>query len=572
MSSEPPHAAPATAPTTATVLAPEQRLEYGEPLMPDEILALPLFEGFARSKLEKNPGTVVRRRFKKGEILCREGDYGSTAFWIVKGKTEVYLQSRLGHVKSSGGARGLFRKLKQAFTREPEKERGESPRRFIPIDASIDLDMERPIAELGTGELFGEMACLSFYPRSATVRAASDDVVVIEMLRNILIELQRNPKFRATLEEKYRLRALDQHLAGVPLLAGLTPAFIDRLRPKVKLLRFDPGQVLFKEGDAPDGFYLVRIGFVKVAKHWPGGDIVLSYLPRGSCFGEMALLSDAPRMATCSALDHVEVVKVETDDFKAMLTEFPAIRQRLEELAAERNAQNAALTRRGASVDLEEFLSQGLMEAQNLLLLDLDRCTRCDECVHGCASAHGGVTRLIRDGLRFDQFLVATSCRTCRDPLCMVGCPVGSIRRKESLEIVIEDWCIGCGLCARQCPYGNISMVELAENGSAGLDDVEGKPAEGKVASGKAADGKGGTLPVQVHKAKPKTKATTCDLCMDHGEPACVASCPHDAAHRVDPVKFFGERLFPLMKGGTPLGAPATATIANPPPGSSGAR
>ena len=91
-------------------------------------------------------------------------------------------------------------------------------------------------------------------------------------------------------------------------------------------------------------------------------------------------------------------------------------------------------------------------------MLDLERCTRCDECVKACADAHDGVTRLVREGLRFDKYLVATSCRQCRDPLCMVGCPVGSIRRGNSLEIIIEDWCIGCGLCANNCPYGNINM------------------------------------------------------------------------------------------------------------------
>jgi len=61
------------------------------------------------------------------------------------------------------------------------------------------------------------------------------------------------------------------------------------------------------------------------------------------------------------------------------------------------------------------------------LILDLKNCTRCDACVNACADAHDGVTRLVRDGLRFENYLVATSCRQCRDPLCMVGCPVGSI-------------------------------------------------------------------------------------------------------------------------------------------------
>ena len=102
----------------------------------------------------------------------------------------------------------------------------------------------------------------------------------------------------------------------------------------------------------------------------------------------------------------------------------------------------------------------------------------------------------------------------------MVGCPVGSIRRRNSLEIIIEDWCIGCGLCAKTCPYGNINMHPFeAEEGkpvfeSAGDDHGTGK------------------------KAQMKMKATTCDLCTDQEEPSCVYACPHDAAHRVDPKKF----------------------------------
>jgi Fe-S-cluster-containing hydrogenase component 2 len=163
---------------------------------------------------------------------------------------------------------------------------------------------------------------------------------------------------------------------------------------------------------------------------------------------------------------------------------------------------------------LERFLTQGLMEAQSLLVLDLDRCTRCDNCVRACADAHDGVTRLIREGLRYDKYLVATSCRQCRDPLCMVGCPVGSIRRRNSLEVVIEDWCIGCGLCAKNCPYGNINMHPF--------EVMEKDP-----------------LAPERQKAVMKHKATSCDLCTEHAEPSCVYACPHDAAHRVDPNEFF---------------------------------
>jgi Fe-S-cluster-containing hydrogenase component 2 len=160
------------------------------------------------------------------------------------------------------------------------------------------------------------------------------------------------------------------------------------------------------------------------------------------------------------------------------------------------------------------------MEAQSLLILDLEKCTRCDSCVRACADAHDGVTRLIREGLRFDKYLVATSCRQCRDPLCMVGCPVGAIRRRNSLEVIIEDWCIGCGLCAKNCPYGNINMHPFT------------MMAESPVEPGRKV-------------ATMKQKATSCDLCTDHAEPSCVYACPHDAAHRVDPNQFFASLMKP---------------------------
>jgi Fe-S-cluster-containing hydrogenase component 2 len=166
------------------------------------------------------------------------------------------------------------------------------------------------------------------------------------------------------------------------------------------------------------------------------------------------------------------------------------------------------------TVPLESFLAQGLMEAQSLLVLDLERCTRCDACVNACADAHDGVTRLVREGLRFDKYLVATSCRQCRDPLCMVGCPVGSIRRRNSLEVIIEDWCIGCGLCAQNCPYGNINLHPFTVQ----ADDPEHAGRK---------------------RAMVRKKATSCDLCTDHAEPSCVYACPHDAAHRVEPRQFF---------------------------------
>jgi CRP-like cAMP-binding protein/Fe-S-cluster-containing dehydrogenase component len=487
----------------------------GERVQVDDLLRLPYFEEISGTFLELNQNAVVTRRFKKGEIICREGEYGSTAFYIAEGKADVFLSTPMAHVKTVGGAKGFFSRLTSILTGSPKHAGdGVDRKRMIRIDAPVDLDLENPTAELGPGDLFGEMTCMSLYPRSATVRA-STDCVMYEMLRNVLDIIQRNKTMRAKLDANYRKRALDDHLRTVPIFSSLSEDFIDELRNKVELIRFSKGDAICRQGEIADSFYLVRIGFVKVAEEHPGGDLVLAYLGRGEYFGEMGLLSPGGRRtASCTALDHVELVRIQAEDFRRMMYTFPEIHENLLHVAAEREEQNRMRLNKAASVPLDRFLDQGLMEAQSLLILDLDKCTRCDNCVKACADSHDGVTRLIREGLRFDHYLVPTSCRQCRDPLCMVGCPVGSIRRRNSLEIYIEDWCIGCGLCAKNCPYGNINMHPFTVN--------EQDP-----------------LMPERQVAVVKNKATSCDLCMDHEEPSCVYACPHDAAHRVDPLKFF---------------------------------
>ena len=494
-----------------------------QPIEAEELLEMPVFKGISGTFLELNRGAIVKRRYRRGELICREGEFGSTAFFILEGKARVSISTPMAHVKTDGGAKGLFKKLTSSLAARDSHARDEEARdRTIPIDASVDLSYENPVAELGPGDLFGEMTCMNFYPRSATVRAESE-VVAYEMLRNVLDILMKNKTFRTQVDQNYRRRALESHLRGVPMFADLTPDFIAHLKDNVELIRYAPGQVISRQGDPADSFYLVRIGFVKISESYPGGELVLAYLSRGDYFGEIGLLGGGARSATCTALDHVEVVRVSAEDFRAMIERFPGVRKGLEAVAAERHAQNRQRLQMVSSVPIDQFLSQGLMEAQSLLILDLERCTRCDACVNACADAHDGVTRLIRDGLRFEQYLVATSCRQCRDPLCMVGCPVGAILRRNSLEVIIEYWCIGCGLCARNCPYGNINLHPFEV-----MADDPDHPGR--------------------KKAAVKQKATSCDLCTHLKEPSCVYACPHDAAHRVDPRKFFA----PLLGQGSP--------------------
>lgn len=444
------------------------------------------------------------RRYKQGEIICHEGEHGSTAFYIVKGEVDIFISSLL-RKKEEEARQGFFSRL---FSRKAKRQ---PSRRFIPIDASVDLDTENPIATIPEGNIFGEQTAMSFTPRSATVRAKTD-VVCFEMLRSVLSDLlqRRSKKFKAKLEAAYRNNALKNHLGAVPVFKDLPESFLEELKNQVELVGpFAKGEVICKQGEPSDAFYLIRMGFVKVTQKHPGGEVVLAYLGRGSYFGEIGILDGSPRTATCVALDSVELVRISRANFMRLTSKFPDIRSKLREDAMSRKKEGKEVVEVAPTVALDEFLDQGLMNAQNVLLIDLEKCTRCDECVRACADVHDGVSRFVRDGLRFDRYLVASACRSCSDPLCMMGCPVGSILRRGSLEIRIEDWCIGCGKCANQCPYGNITMHDIP------LDGAPGKP----------------------------FKAETCDLCGDvGGDPNCVYACPHDAAVRVEPRDYFETR------------------------------
>ena len=254
-----------------------QRQPDGSPVAAEDLLRLAVFKDISPQFLKKNANATVWRHFKRGDIVCREGEFGSTAFYILEGKARVALATPIAHVKAQGRPDGFLARLTSKLTsrlapRQEDRREDEADRRSIPIDAPVDLAYDHPVAELGPGELFGEMTCMNYYPRSATVRAETD-CTMLEMLRNVLDVLQKSKPFRAQLDETYRRRALDSHLRDVSIFRGLQQDFIDHLRDRVELMRFAPGQTICKQGDPADSFYLVRLGFVKVSEIYPGGEL-----------------------------------------------------------------------------------------------------------------------------------------------------------------------------------------------------------------------------------------------------------------------------------------------------------
>jgi Fe-S-cluster-containing dehydrogenase component/CRP-like cAMP-binding protein len=465
-----------------------------------------------------NEGAVRERRVKPGEILCAQGEYGRTAFFLKEGRFDVIDDGR------------------PSPAAKPAR-RGRSH----PIGSGQVVATLEPSATI-----VGELAALAARPRTATIKARTAGVVY-EVTRNLLDMAQRSPAARDVLDKIYVTNAVRTMLRSSHLFRDIPDArrtevveFLAGRMPvqdpatgqplsvnRAELRRAEPGQAIVSQGNPVFAFFLIRLGTVQVTRTDGGATRVLGRQTESDYFGHVGLLFDHPRVAplltgdqrtgrrsaTVSAVDAVEVVRVSAEAFAELCDRFPEVRDRLVDDAVAALKPGSPVSARPAeSVPpdrLGDFLTQGLYQGQRMLVLDLHACTRCDECTRACADAHGdGYSRLLRDGLRFGQYLVAASCRSCHTPSCMDGCPVDAIHRSgTNLEMRIDDHCIGCSLCEKNCPFGSIQMV---------------RP--------ESPDGKRTAAVVQ--------RALNCDLCdglvPKGADPFCVSACPHEAAFRWD--------------------------------------
>jgi NADH dehydrogenase len=102
---------------------------------------------------------------------------------------------------------------------------------------------------------------------------------------------------------------------------------------------FEPGQVVFREGERGDRLYVITAGEVEVLREAPGGEPTpVRRLGPGECFGEIALVSDGARSATVRAVAATSVLAVDREAFQAMFATLPPLRRFVEGLIAARSA------------------------------------------------------------------------------------------------------------------------------------------------------------------------------------------------------------------------------------------
>jgi cAMP-dependent protein kinase regulator len=288
---------PTDANTIAAALARAEHATDAYAEFPDAVHPIPLLSAVSEAAFRRLLGTLVLRRLPVGAHVIREGEPGSSFFFVASGQLRVY--------------------------------------------ATDGLARQTELAALGEGAVFGEMALLSAQPRTASVGCMTD-VDIFEVGRDSLAALADE------------LGAVAQALHGFTrerLLANLmatSPLFhpFQRMQQRDLLRRFTshdvaPGTVVIREGEDGRGLFVVLSGELEVSRHAADGQTVpLGTLKTGDVFGEIALVHSSRTTATVVATRQATVLFLAREYVAKIVSAVPEIKSYLEALAEDREIDN----------------------------------------------------------------------------------------------------------------------------------------------------------------------------------------------------------------------------------------
>lgn len=221
-----------------------------------------LLEGLTDEQFDKICDTVELVPFKAGDVIIKKGDVGNIFYMIKEGTVKV------------GGLGSDMKEITKT-----------------------------------AGDYFGEMALLTGEPRAATITAQTPCTLFALDRENFNLLLG---PLRDLIDENMSMQVLN----SIKIFDKLTKEDKSKIFRSLKLEKYASGQAIIKEGEKGQTFYIIKAGTVKVSL---GGNEV-KQLGQGTYFGEMALLDDDIRKATCTALTAAECFVLDRESFNRFVS------------------------------------------------------------------------------------------------------------------------------------------------------------------------------------------------------------------------------------------------------------
>jgi len=514
----------------------------------EQMHSIDIFKILSEQNLHDLQPYIFNRKFLPNEVIVREGDYGDSAFYILQGKARIYLEpldlNQLG--RKPQAKRSVWSRLKRLFFKNRHGYEyitaadipvtlahsyvdgfacdadGQTMHPYFLPGQVLNINGQpvkkgKYIAH-GPGYLLGELSVLYRSKRSATVTCDPDSKIPLHMLeikaQGLRFLSRNNPEVKQFIEDHFRQQSLEQFLKSTDLFIGCDAALIEQIIQEASLRSFKPHEVIQNERSEDNSFFVIVAGFVKLSKNLEGKELNFDYLEKGDFLGNSTSYHESNHFCSATAVNHVQVTFF-NDSLIKKLWEIDLFKKKVNSTISHREQEIGNIQTRVSGLSLLNFgIENQLLNGESIMVINLDLCTRCDDCVQACADSHDGYPRFVREGEKIGNALFPHSCMHCKDPLCMVGCPSGALfRSSQKGEVLINlDTCVGCNLCVTNCIYDNIIPLPVAESVS---QDGQVEYQKWNV------------------KSEPVTKAMKCDLCVETGSPACVRACPTDALYRL---------------------------------------
>jgi len=292
---------------------------------------VPLLGDLGPRELARVARVVNVTSVKAGTVVIREGERGDVLYALARGRMVVSCsgtETQLGPLVGPGSDWGA------------DATAQDSGLRFDEIMLKQQRSQRVFLAGLADGDFFGEFSFLSERPRSATVEAVTD-VILIEIEREDVEHIAAvDPAFTAPLLGFYKERVVELLMAKSPIFSLLPPedrrALLDHALAKDVV----DGEVVVEEGTQNDSLFFIRRGEVEVYRNDPaGGVIFINKLGQGQFFGEIAALRQTPRSVSVRAIGPTSLFQIEGAALQAVVSRDHRLKLLFDAMIARRAAE-----------------------------------------------------------------------------------------------------------------------------------------------------------------------------------------------------------------------------------------
>ncbi|EJU00079.1 patatin-domain-containing protein [Dacryopinax primogenitus] len=307
---------------------------YGSPLGPLTALGMPGVDdassvtGQSAANMSLGAAGVVENAveilyFSAGSTLVHAGERNAGLFFVIDGFLECFLpvedweRDKTANMTAANGEAGMKPFLTAQPQADPRLNKG-----FMPGKKKRSMS-SKYLFTVKRGEIAGYLSAMSGIPSYIDIRAKTDVYVGFLPAHALERLLERRPIVLLTLAKR--------------LISLLSPLVL-HIDSALDWMQVNSGQIIWREGDASDSFYIVINGRLRELDDKMGDDVeILAEYGQGDYVGELDVITGSPRNTTLHAIRDTELIRMPLTLFNAISARHPQATVQLLRMIASRN-------------------------------------------------------------------------------------------------------------------------------------------------------------------------------------------------------------------------------------------